>query len=676
MEKMLIKFLKQIWEKDVNEACANTHNFIVHQNSTESSNEVKIIDLNFDSDYAGTNDDGELDVHVFSPFGNKSILRDFDYQSTLPSALSATIAISAQSPNNEGDLDAVSFAYFNKFTKNRFSKGEESSDNIGDRSVKRAQFAQKRETLREYLLNLGRYKIGTPTQGNLQDGMLPQSYYGYLDKKTAYSTNRHGEPVTVNEIKSQIESLEDLTVDIASRYYEDDPTNDPKTYYAGFKRSKKDKLPPKRSSIIPLKFNARLDGISGIVIGNIFKIDESMLPVAYKDKEINFVVTGESQKITTGQDWTTDIHGQLILANKDDSESLEIKGPSGGAGINLNLGRSDNLPADFQTTAINMMIWLVMDPQSVRGKMLDADGLNAHKSRVGNGGNNFSNTMLSVQGACALLGNAYAESKFDPAALEKPNSFDRPYMDKNGGRPSKSMHANAVRSASYGSHIANYYQGAYTGDGNALFGNSPGLDPSQSDWSEGGVGLFQFTGPRRRKFETSRELWRHEPWSTPKDISANGGSGRFIGYSFKAPSTNPFNDLIGVQGSEYPKDKDAPVGTWVKVTEPRKPGISEPKLKDTYDHWAGLLGMYQNPTSSADGFNATKGGRAGKWTAKDHNKAYIAALRGAISPSCDKAIGAYDVSDPGTSTYFGKGRNNPKHQELNYDRVWDYIKII
>ena len=30
------------------------------------------------------------------------------------------------------------------------------------------------------------------------------------------------------------------------------------------------------SSIIPLKFNVKLDGISGIVIGNVFKIDSSI----------------------------------------------------------------------------------------------------------------------------------------------------------------------------------------------------------------------------------------------------------------------------------------------------------------------------------------------------------------------------------------------------------------
>jgi hypothetical protein len=67
------------------------------------------------------------------------------------------------------------------------------------------------------------------------------------------------------------------------------------------------------SSIIPLNFNAKLDGIGGIIIGNVFKLPKSRVPVAYSRDDIHFIVMTEEQEITAGQDWTTTITGQLTL---------------------------------------------------------------------------------------------------------------------------------------------------------------------------------------------------------------------------------------------------------------------------------------------------------------------------------------------------------------------------
>ena len=68
-----------------------------------------------------------------------------------------------------------------------------------------------------------------------------------------------------------------------------------------------------RSSIVPLKFNFQMDGIGGIVIGNIFKVQASKLPIGYQADDIAFVVMGINHKISSGQDWLTEISGQLIL---------------------------------------------------------------------------------------------------------------------------------------------------------------------------------------------------------------------------------------------------------------------------------------------------------------------------------------------------------------------------
>ena len=56
-----------------------------------------------------------------------------------------------------------------------------------------------------------------------------------------------------------------------------------------------------------------MDGISGIVIGSVFKVEKEKLPKGYQADDIAFVVMGEGQKVTSGQDWVTELSGQLML---------------------------------------------------------------------------------------------------------------------------------------------------------------------------------------------------------------------------------------------------------------------------------------------------------------------------------------------------------------------------
>ena len=74
---------------------------------------------------------------------------------------------------------------------------------------------------------------------------------------------------------------------------------------------------PRLSAVIPLQFNLKLDGISGIVIGNVFKLPKNRLPFSYREDDIYFIVMGEEQSINSKQDWTTSIKGQLTLLRKE-----------------------------------------------------------------------------------------------------------------------------------------------------------------------------------------------------------------------------------------------------------------------------------------------------------------------------------------------------------------------
>ena len=63
-----------------------------------------------------------------------------------------------------------------------------------------------------------------------------------------------------------------------------------------------------------------MDGISGIVIGSVFKVEKEKLPKGYQADDIAFVVMGEGQKVTSGQDWVTELSGQLMLLDLGEEE--------------------------------------------------------------------------------------------------------------------------------------------------------------------------------------------------------------------------------------------------------------------------------------------------------------------------------------------------------------------
>ena len=100
---------------------------------------------------------------------------------------------------------------------------------------------------------------------------------------------------------------------------DDDENADP-PQYRGFRKNEPNVT---KSTIIPLKFNAQIDGIGGLVIGNVFKLPKDRLPMAYAGNDIHFIVMGEEQEINSNQDWTPTISGHLILLGNVSSEEYK-----------------------------------------------------------------------------------------------------------------------------------------------------------------------------------------------------------------------------------------------------------------------------------------------------------------------------------------------------------------
>ena len=80
----------------------------------------------------------------------------------------------------------------------------------------------------------------------------------------------------------------------------------------------------KNRAIIPTKLSIELDGIGGIVIGNLFRIPDDILPRGYKGggagpAKIGYLVTGLGHSLQNN-DWITKIDAQFIILDEPKSE--------------------------------------------------------------------------------------------------------------------------------------------------------------------------------------------------------------------------------------------------------------------------------------------------------------------------------------------------------------------
>lgn len=84
----------------------------------------------------------------------------------------------------------------------------------------------------------------------------------------------------------------------------------------------------KNRAIIPTKLSITMDGIGGLVIGHLFKIDEDLLPKGYKGgllgSKNGYTITSIGHSIN-GNDWTTTIEAQTIILDDPLGDPFNIE---------------------------------------------------------------------------------------------------------------------------------------------------------------------------------------------------------------------------------------------------------------------------------------------------------------------------------------------------------------
>lgn len=295
------KYIKVIWD-GVNNSSANVNNFQIN-NDFQKTHVIKVIDLEFDKNNTNLSKDKILKLNVLNP---KSIVRDFNFSLSIPNSLVSTIAVMSQNPDDAENLNDVTFAAFNKGVNNRFFTGTKSPDQVFQGPSPEPKGSKLLSKLTKLTTELQLYiNRLLPLQGNKEPITVQNAKTLQETEKTQLAGDSYTDydeipSGDISKARAALKQIKTLVIDLQRYNYNDisfplKPTSTPPT-----------------TSIIPLKFNCKLDGISDIIIGNVFKIDGTRLPKGYDKNNIAFIVMGEDQQIN-GQDWTTTITGQAIL---------------------------------------------------------------------------------------------------------------------------------------------------------------------------------------------------------------------------------------------------------------------------------------------------------------------------------------------------------------------------
>jgi len=280
-------YLKSVWDS-VNKACGGNHNFLLHTDP-EFPHIVRIIDLLYDS----KDSEFGLDPFTLNVDGTATTVRDYSYNSAITKDILTTVSIAAQNPDSTDDLDALTFKAFNRSVRNRFLGLSDSSDDTSETKIKSIKERYKKK-YSQFLSVCG------SLMGHLKD-LYTKGATVVGDEEISKGTQ-------------DLETSQTLRLWLKNNIYQGEESS-----FRAIPKAEQTNTP----SIIPLKLNITLDGISGIIIGNVFKIDKSRLPRAYHNSKVGFIVMGEEQNITAGGDWTTKITGQMNMLGRDEISDKE-----------------------------------------------------------------------------------------------------------------------------------------------------------------------------------------------------------------------------------------------------------------------------------------------------------------------------------------------------------------
>jgi hypothetical protein len=236
--------------KPIQTALGNINTFELYGDPVDGL--VRIVDLNY------VNKDADKEIFEFEVGSNESIIRDLKFEAQISSEMSSMIAISAQSEAGATGLDNSTIVSFNRGIIDRMIPKKDSFVSGGnDEDVLLPNFVSSLSVLANNYF---------------------KPYFGGRATNTAYFYPAQAE--------SYSSALRDIMAFISAVRTTDN----------------KDK------SFLPLKLSMTLDGISGLIIGNLFKVNQKFVPKYYTrgDGRLGYTIIKIDQQLQNN-DWTTHI---------------------------------------------------------------------------------------------------------------------------------------------------------------------------------------------------------------------------------------------------------------------------------------------------------------------------------------------------------------------------------
>jgi hypothetical protein len=276
---VMVDYIKSVMHK-VSTALGGLNNFIV-STAGPNQNTAKLVDTYY------LNKQPKDTFYEFDLLGLGSICKNVDIESQIFENQSTIVGIAAQSKANLGDVYNSSQVYLNAGLTDRLStekgQGEEINGKKGNyfKNNKNSSFYRKVLQLmvyaRDYIVGTGgNFTSIGPTQStsltNLLTGDVPTSKFLINQNDRSLST-----PSTLLK-----QSLLRFDGDL------------------GFK------------ALIPFKLRITLEGIGGIVVGQIFRIKQNVIPKNYYDKNLGFVITQINHSLKDNQ-WETTLETQICI---------------------------------------------------------------------------------------------------------------------------------------------------------------------------------------------------------------------------------------------------------------------------------------------------------------------------------------------------------------------------
>ena len=222
-----------------------------------NENKTVIIDKHYVEDPANSSKASKFQINIL---GTDSIVRNQKIVSKIFPSQATIIAIAAQSRQNVASLQSSTYTYMNAGLKSRLIPNIETSpDQINsDIEKERNIFYRNLQSLSYYVAN----------------NIIPFS-------------SEYNNAVNLSSINTFLNNFL-VRIDKGTNY----------------------------KAIIPVSLDISLDGISGVTIGEIFRINDDILPKEYENKNVGFIVTGISHEITR-PDWSTTFTTQFCLLDQD-----------------------------------------------------------------------------------------------------------------------------------------------------------------------------------------------------------------------------------------------------------------------------------------------------------------------------------------------------------------------